>query len=505
MAKSRRSAPPPVRTNVWRWIQYPRAHQWLLGSVLVAGVGARVWLALNDDGIYWPDEIYQSLEPAHRLVFGYGLISWEYGLGARGWTFPGLVSAILAVCKTLGLTDPRGYLTVVRFAMIAAAAGTVWASYRLAVRLGALPVFAAAGAAFFALAGPAIYFGPKALSEPASALPLVLGLAYALPPAASRPERLLGAALLGLGTLIRFHNAIFCLALVFVWLARRGWRQTAEVTVVLGLAAVVLGGLDWLTFGEWFQSIRLYVKFTLDGGGPVTGGSPASYYASMLFESMPLAFATTAVLAVAGVRVSPALGAVVLIFLLAHSLTPNKAYRYVLAGLPMIGALAALGLQWCWSRQLRHLALAGVGALLLGSVVSFVSFRALTFGDIGPYELTRTNESAYDDVGPVNRLMTIAGRQPDLCGLRVETHHLVWIGGYSYFHRQAPLYSPEGPPRTLGFYNYVIVPVADTVGNPVALDGDFALRRLTNTTCQPAPDYDWHLPGFEEMRRDLGR
>ena len=40
---------------------------------------------LTDDGIYWPDEIHQSLEPAHRLVFGYGLIAWEFSDGARNW------------------------------------------------------------------------------------------------------------------------------------------------------------------------------------------------------------------------------------------------------------------------------------------------------------------------------------------------------------------------------------------------------------------------------------
>ena len=86
-----------------------RAGLILLAVILSAGFVARVWLAWVDDGIYWPDEIYQSLEPAHRLVFGPGLISWEYGLGARTWALPGLVAAIFWMCQAVGLDDPRQY------------------------------------------------------------------------------------------------------------------------------------------------------------------------------------------------------------------------------------------------------------------------------------------------------------------------------------------------------------------------------------------------------------
>ena len=62
-----------------------RAARLILWSALIAGLGCRVYVMFTDDGIYWPDEIHQSLEPAHRLVFGYGLIAWEFIEGARNW------------------------------------------------------------------------------------------------------------------------------------------------------------------------------------------------------------------------------------------------------------------------------------------------------------------------------------------------------------------------------------------------------------------------------------
>ena len=61
----------------------------LLGLSLGVGSALRLWLSTHDDGIFWPDEIYQSLEPAHWTVFGYGLVPWEFVSGARNWAFPG--------------------------------------------------------------------------------------------------------------------------------------------------------------------------------------------------------------------------------------------------------------------------------------------------------------------------------------------------------------------------------------------------------------------------------
>ena len=42
-------------------------------ALLVACALLRFIVAVADQGLIWPDEIYQSVEPAHRLVFGIGL------------------------------------------------------------------------------------------------------------------------------------------------------------------------------------------------------------------------------------------------------------------------------------------------------------------------------------------------------------------------------------------------------------------------------------------------
>jgi hypothetical protein len=503
MARRTTKAPTSVRWHQ-QLIESQRAGLILLAAVACLGFAARVWLSLTDDGLYWPDEIYQSIEPAHRLVYGYGLISWEYGLGARTWVFPGFLSGLLILAKWLGLADPRQYLVAIRIVMSAIGVSSAIGSYVLARRLGAASLFAACGAAFFALVGPAVYFGPKALSETVSTLPIVFGLALLLPEGAGRSARIAGASLVGLATLLRMHNAVFFAAILVVYAARRRWREMAEAAGVFAVWALALGVLDKLTWGGWFQSVVLYMRFTLGGGGPVTGSSPASYYLEMLPGSMPLAMIAVTVLALAGTARARALAFVTGVFLIAHFITPNKAYRYVLPALPLLGALAALGLQNVLGKRRWGMAAAASGALLAGCFLSLVTVRTLTFGDIGPYELSRPTERVFDDRGSVNRLLIAASRQPDVCGLKVETHHLVWIGGHSFFHRDVPMYAPDGPPRDSGFFNYVIVPAGETVGDLIATDGPLVLRRLTSAVCRPDPMYDNRLPGYDNVRRLLG-
>ncbi|MFP2899820.1 hypothetical protein ACLEQD_26075, partial [Corallococcus sp. 4LFB] len=86
----------------------------LLAGALGLGAAFRLYRALHDDGIYWPDEVYQSLEPAHRLVYGYGLVAWEFVEGARNWALPALVAGLLGLGRLVGLTDPAGYLGLVK-------------------------------------------------------------------------------------------------------------------------------------------------------------------------------------------------------------------------------------------------------------------------------------------------------------------------------------------------------------------------------------------------------
>lgn len=467
--------------------------------VLLLGVGAalRVWLALTDDGLCWPDEIYQSLEPAHRLVFGYGLQAWEFIEGARNWTLPALVATLFELAALVGLEEPRGYLGLTRSVFGLLGAATAWGSWRLARAYGASGLAAAAGASLFALAAVPLYFAPRAMSENASALPVVLGLALALAPGASRRAGVAGASLLGLAVLLRLQNGIFCVGLLAVLAARRDWRAARDALAVLAGWAFLFGLLDRLTWGRWFHSALVYVDFNLvKGGAAAWGTEPFSYYHRVLFRAMEGVTLVMAGLALCAARRAPGLLGVATAFYLLHALQPHKELRFLVPVLPLFAALAGVGLD----AVLRHLKPLPVRlALALGVVavagVSGLHARGLTFRDIGQYAGAKALQSAWDDSGPINRLLITAGRLPDVCGLKVEATHLAWTGGYSYFHRDVPLYAHTGPWRGSGLYSHVLtVSGAVANGQVVASEGPYVLVRLPHDRCAPDPAWSTRLP-----------
>ena len=478
----------------------PPAERLLARTVLVLalGVGAalRVWSALTDDGIYWPDEVFQSLEPAHGLVFGYGLKAWEFIEGARNWALPALVAVLLKLSAVVGLDDPRGYLGVTRSVFGLLGAATAWGSYRLARAHGASEL-AAAGASLFALAAVPLYFAPRAMSENASALPVVLGLALALTPGASRRMGVAGASLLGLAVLLRLQNGVFCVGLVAVLAARRDGRAVRDTLAVLAGWALLFGLLDWLTWGRWFHSARVYLDFNLvQGKAAAWGTAPFAYYGRVLLRAMGAVTVVTLGLSVLAAKRAPGLLGVAAAFFLLHALQPHKELRFLVPVLPLFAALAGVGLD----SVLRHLPPSPVRLALplaLVAVAGFSGLRAglLTFGDLGQYEDVKPRASAWDDSGPINRLLITAGRLPEVCGLKVEAVHLAWTGGYSYFHRDVPLYAHNGPGRESGLYNHVLtVSGAVGQGQVVASEGPFILVRLPNTRCAPDPAWSARLP-----------
>jgi hypothetical protein len=87
-----------------------------------------------------------------------------------------------------------------------------------------------------------------------------------------------------------------------------------------------------------------------------------------------------------------------------------------------------------------------------------------------------------------------ANRRPDICGIKVETTLIEWTGGYSYLHRQVPLYRSDGPSRESGRYNYVIARAGSVPQDEViAVDRKQVLARLPLSRCIRDPGFDVNL------------
>jgi phosphatidylinositol glycan class B len=67
----------------------------------------RLLLALLTSGFFQPDEYFQALEPAHRAVFGYGHLTWEWTADPpiRSFVYPSLFIPTYALIKALHLEN----------------------------------------------------------------------------------------------------------------------------------------------------------------------------------------------------------------------------------------------------------------------------------------------------------------------------------------------------------------------------------------------------------------
>lgn len=53
------------------------------------------------------DEYWQSLEVAHKVVFGYGYLTWEWAHGIRSYVHPLFVAFLYKTLQICGLDKPE--------------------------------------------------------------------------------------------------------------------------------------------------------------------------------------------------------------------------------------------------------------------------------------------------------------------------------------------------------------------------------------------------------------
>jgi phosphatidylinositol glycan class B len=467
----------------------------ILAVSVIAGFVIRVFIVFGDEGMYWPDEIYQSFEPAHNLVFGYGLMPWEYIQGARSWALPGFVAIILKLCALFGGDSPLVYIRVTKLVFALASVCTGIGVYRLAKLYGAKEILASVSTACFVLCGLCLYFSHRAMSENATALPVVWGLVFALDKSARARRLVIGASLLGISVLFRIQSSLFCVCALAIILCRRECKRALIAFATMLLWAVVYGALDAVTWGGtagavaggWFHSVVVYIRFNVvEQQGGAWGISPWWYYFRYLWSSMPTIVPLFALGLVCAMRRATGLVLTILFFLAIHSLIPHKELRFIVPALPLFCACLGIGLSELPGILTRRIAASLVfAAVLVSSVVS----RTYTFGDIGAY-LERPDDPAWGDGGSVNRLLLEASKRKDLCGLAVAAD-IAWTGGLSYLHINAPIYSSFANPDEAK-YNYAIVRDG-TWDQVIAVDNGLMLVKIRDTGCERDYNYRWEL------------
>ncbi|WP_082102083.1 hypothetical protein [Devosia psychrophila] len=400
---------------------------WILFAVALA---VRVGIALGGQFIHHPDEIFQTIEQSHRVVFGYGLVPWEYVEGIRWWGLPLFLSLPMRVASWFG-GGPDVYMPAIH--IMVAAISVLPFPYLFVVlsrRFGGL--IAALSCAIPMFWYENIALSSNTLSDSISAP--FLGLCAILPFAIRWSWRSLvvWTGLLVLTFSLRFHLApALAVIAISAWVLMSA-RDKKLSLIFVGLWLLVVAVFDMAT-GLWpFQHVWLNLwRNIFDGVAATFGTSPwYTYLESMVFNWGAVAGGVGAGIVLVTIRQHWRLTLPAILVVLAFSFIGHKEYRFyfpatLLMTIAMAWAVAYLARSIATDIQPRGLAWIGtLFPVLVCAVIAIPNqarFQIL-------FQQQEDNEIA---------AMRYLAQQDDLCG--VITSELIWYtAGYVYLHRDVP-------------------------------------------------------------------
>ncbi|MFZ4811967.1 MAG: hypothetical protein ACOYL9_11535 [Ilumatobacteraceae bacterium] len=501
--------------------------------------------AWNEHGLFWPDEIYQITEPAHRLVFGYGFRSWEFQDGLRSWFLPSVIGAVWATADRLGVGTGLGLMRVARLLVAFGGVGAVAAAMTWAHRTrGSL---ASLLAGLLLLVTPfTLLMNVHTFAETVAAS-LLVAAALAVPggkaPEVKTTLVLLCGIAAGFAIPIRPQSALLVGGFIVIMLLERR-RDCARVFAISVGAVILLSGVvDWVTWGVPFASFWRNVQFQLieDGASKYFGDDPFSFFFVHLGQTYGIFGLLICIGLLAALWIAPKHVINVLVFVFVHSLISHKELRFIYPVIPYATAVSAVGLSFLASRI--YLAVAppqpvvpirkgkrkrgeaaaidpapsphrsskiplGATALVLAAfgAVAIVHASSLTFRETGNTVFWEADASVWNNAAGWNHLLSSAGQRPDTCGVAIGVsgpgEGAVFTGGFGYLHLDVPVYtvdaaSIEVAPPELRAVNVILVgeDVVPPPGYSLFATNRKVAMLVRDGSCDPAPsEYTTDLP-----------
>ncbi len=394
--------------------------------VLALATVVRAVAAVHSSGYMHPDEPFQSLEQAHRIVCGYGIVPWEFVFGARFWFFPALYVPLLWLVRILRLDDPISGVVIVRSFNALCSLGLVWGAYLLGreLRDGATGVIASLLCAFWYLL---IYYSVRTLPD-TFVMNIILFpfLLIGLNRGGSLTGRFLGGLLMGVAFFIRFQVAIFLLPLSIYCCVRRDLRGLLALAVGFSICLLLQGAIDWVRWGSAVHSLRAYFAFHFTGlPASLWGAEPWYFYLAWLWNEFYPLSPLVALLFLYGLHELPLIGGSALLLVGILSVLLHKEARFLAPALPLLFVSIAAGLTGLSARigssgLKRFFATTVVVAILLLSCVKGLHF---------PWRQNSGYASA----------LAYLSRKNDVRAVTVLGAYWWETGGYFYLRHNVPL------------------------------------------------------------------
>jgi GPI mannosyltransferase 3 len=397
--------------------------------LMVIAVLVRI-AALIPFSMHHPDEIFQYTEQAHRLVFGYGTVPWEYRYGMRSWLVP-LLSAPLMVLGHLIAPSTILYAKLPVLLSVASGLSITGSAWTIGRRMGPLHGLIAGFVA--AIWFEQIFFSVHILTE-------VLATGCILPAAAlltakdvSRRQWLVSGFLLGLAFIFRFQYAPAIVLLLLIT-GGRDFRRCWLPIFSGGLIALLLSTTVDLAMGQGpFSWIVVNVQQNLILNRSANYGvDPATAYLGMIWQYWGWAAAPLFLLLIPAVERNRLIFYVALLNILVHMSIGHKEYRFIFLSVTILVILSAIGT--------AELAVRFTARFKANRLIVTSALLLFWFGSSVSLAIARPMVSRWRAFGSGMELARNYGASPGSCGIALHRLTFWQTGGYSYLHRDIPTY-----------------------------------------------------------------
>lgn len=459
------------------------------------GFIARVIYVWISNHIYYPDELFQSLEQAFRLVNGYGIIPWDIAYGLRSYVFPLFLAIPLTLAKILSVTDPALYHYFPQVFLALLSLSPIVAVYLLIHHFTKNRHAAQFAALIIAIWYELIYFSSRALTE-MIAIDLFSFAVIAL--IGKRPKLITGSWHLIAATL--FRPQLFLVSSIGGYALLKKIPQRRRLIIGGSLAVIIFGLIDQVFLGQFLGHLSNNIHISYASGiSELFGSKPWWYYlVSLTTSSLGLWLVALPLSKTKGENV---LWYSLVSTILLHSLILHKEYRFILITIPLWIMLLTLKLNQFIHHQpaqKKHqywtIATCVITLISIAGICNKLPYQSIAYGQ--PLLLSDPNISVHYQLY----------HDPSACGIYDASRNWVYSPGYYALNRRIPLYSADYPPKSadevshyitqdntliiVGFTKQFSTPTYTiyNAGKPVVMPG-YTVYKKDSPTCVPDDTY----------------
>lgn len=373
---------------------------WSTVSIFWGVLAIRLINSFTIQTFFQPDEFFQSLEPAHKLVFGYGYITWEWKNGLRSSIHPLLYAMGYKMASYL----PDNHAVIVAIPKIigafAAAIGETHI-YIFALKYSNNPLVAKFTLVLSLLNPFNWYVITRSFSNSLEMVLTSIALAY-WPWRSKDCFRLLPSCFFAfISCIIRPTNSVIWLVLGTYFICILSMAQAVKLVIQLSLElGVVLGIsfiLDRLFYGYWTFPLYNFVEFNIIKNLSIFYGlSPWHFH---IFQSVPLLLMTYLPLFVVSIvkykLYKTVLGVVVAFTLLLFSVIDHKEFRFIYPLMPIFLLFSAFSFKDIYLRS-KYFYLVVICITIINSMVAVLFNNVNERGEIDIISYLRTNAEVID-------------------------------------------------------------------------------------------------------------